>query len=125
MPELDYTVRELRLRFAIFGPVGAGKRALLRQLHAALPAAERGDLAETQVGAAQLLSFDFTPIDLLPVAEYRPRATVMTLIAPITDSAAYARSCADLDGMLFVADSRAARAVENVAVLRQLGAHRG
>ena len=122
MPELDYSAREVRLRFAIFGPDAAGKRTMLRQLHSSLPLAERGELSESAIGSASLVSFDFTPIDLLPIAEYRPRATLLTLISPLSDTAIYARVCADLDSMLFVADSRLSRSTENFAVLKQLGA---
>ena len=124
MPTIDYKAREVGLRFAIVGPVGSGRRSVLRKLHAQLPPSERTEIAVIPFGTDRLMSFDFAPGDLLPTAEYRARATMVVFTGALSQTAACARAFADVDALLFVADSRRAKTEENVAALRQLGAFR-
>jgi mutual gliding-motility protein MglA len=124
MPELDYAAKEARLRFAIVGPPGAGRTSTLRRLHADLPLLERTEISDVALKSGRLLSFDFAPGELLPLAEYRARATLLTFTAPLAEVAAYTRVCADLDALVFVADSRRSKSDTNLATLRHLGALR-
>jgi hypothetical protein len=124
MAEVDYTAREVRFRFAIFGQPGAGKRTVLRQLHAAFPPGERGGISDEELGSGRVLSFEFTPRDLVPLAEYGARGRVVTLTAPMTEAALYGRHCADLDALLCVADTRRSRLDGNIATLQALGTFR-
>ena len=124
MPTIDYSTREVGLKFAIVGAVGSGRREVLRKLHEALPPSERADITEHAVAQDRLISFDFAPSELLPTAEYRARATLFVFTGALSNVAACGRAFADVDALLFVADSRRARMQENLDALRQLGAFR-
>jgi hypothetical protein len=121
MPTLDSQAREVGLRFAIVGPVGSGRRAILKQLHATFPPSERTEITEANLGNHQLLSFDFAPGELLPAAEFKARATLLVFSGPLSLTAVCARVFADLDALVFVADGDPKRQPDNVASLRDLG----
>ena len=72
MPTIDYNAKEVLLRFAAAGPAGAGKTRVLWKLHADLPHEMRADLAMRPIGADQVVSFDFTPPDLVPISAAEP-----------------------------------------------------
>src|SRR5687768_12954191 len=124
MPAIDYTQREVRLHYAIAGPPGAGRTTTFHRLHANLPPSERADILELPLGSDRLLSFDFVPGELLPLADYRARATLSCFTGPLTEITVCARAFADLDAVLFVADSRRGLMSENFAALTRLGALR-
>jgi hypothetical protein len=124
MPTIDYSTREVGLRFAIVGALGSGRRTVLQKLHATLPPSERTEITDHPFGQDRLMSFDFAPGELLPTAEYRARATLFVFTgAPLNDPVC-GRALADVDALLFVADSRRARLEENLDALRQLGTFR-
>lgn len=125
MPAIDYSTQEVRLRYVLIGPRGAGKATTLRRLHAGLLPYERTDIVVTPAEPGEVLSFEFVPGDLLPLAEYRPRATVATVSGADPGGPVWARTCAEADALLFVADSRRPQLAENVAALRQFAAVRG
>ena len=124
MPTIDYSTREVGLKFAIVGAVGSGRRAVLQKLHETLPPSERAEIADLPFGQDRLMSFDFAPGDLLPTAEYRARATLFVFTGALSNIAASGRVLADVDALLFVADSRRTRMAENMDALRRLGAFR-
>jgi hypothetical protein len=123
MPTIDYNAKEVGLRFAVVGAAGSGRRSVLQKLCAQLPAAERTDITAEAFGGDQLLSFDFAPGELLPTAEYRARATIFVFTGALIH-AARARALADVDALLFVADSRRANMEGNFSALRRLGTFR-
>lgn len=122
MPTIDYNAKEVLLRFGVAGAPGAGKTQTLWRLHAGLPPELRAELLMRAVGEDQIVSFDFTPPDLVPISDYRARCRAVTVAGKITDPAVIARTMSDLDGVLFVADSQAERMAENIVALRQIAA---
>ncbi len=122
MPTIDCNSKEVLLRFGVAGAPGAGKTQALWRLHAGLPPELRAEIVMRAVGEDQIVSFDFTPPDLVPISGYRARCRAITVAGKIADPAVVARAMADLDGVLFVADSQAERMQENIAALRQIAA---
>lgn len=122
MPTIDYNAKEVLLRFGVAGAPGAGKTRALWRLHAGLPPELRAELVMRAVGEDQIVSFDFTPPDLVPISDYRARCRAITVAGKIADAAVVARAMRELDGVLFVADSQAERMEENIAAFRQLAA---
>jgi hypothetical protein len=120
VPTIDYNAKEVLLRFAAAGPARAGKTQVLWKLHADLPHEMRAELSMRPIGADQVVSFDFTPPDLVPISDYRARCTLLTVPGRIADAPVLHRVMNDLDGILFVADSQCERVGENVEALRQL-----
>jgi tRNA U34 5-carboxymethylaminomethyl modifying GTPase MnmE/TrmE len=124
MPTIDYNAREVGLRFMVVGTPGSGKRSLLRRLHASLSSGGAAGISDVPLGTASLLSFSFVPAEVLPIAEYRARATLAVYTGALSDVAASARALADTDALLFVADTRRGRIVETLSALRCLAAFR-
>lgn len=120
MPIVDYTAKEVLIRLGLAGPAGAGKTQVLWRLHAGLPVEMRAELAIRPVGADQIVSFDFTPPDLIPISDYRAKCRAITVPGRISDPAIVGRVMSDLDGLFFVADSQCERMEENLAALRQI-----
>jgi hypothetical protein len=125
MPVIDYATREARLRFGIAGPAGAGKLTLLRAIHAKLLPHERSEITSAPAGGHTLWSFDYVPEELMPLGEYRARASLLALSDAAVTAQQFGRFFADLDGLLFVADSGAATLPSNVAALAELCGARG
>ncbi len=122
MPTIDYNAKEVLLRFGVAGAPGAGKTQMLWRLHAGLPPEMRGELTMRAVGEDQIVSFEFTPPDLVPISDYRARCRAITVAGKIADPAIVARVMSELDGVFFVADSQGERMEENIEALRQIGA---
>ena len=120
MPTIDYNTKEVLLRFGAIGPAGAGKTQVLWRLHADLPREMRAELVMRPIGADQLVSFDFTPPDLVPISDYRARCKLLTVPGRIAEPAVLDRVMSDLDGILVVADSQCERIEENVEALRHI-----
>ena len=120
MPTIDYSAKEVLLRFGAAGPAGAGKTQVLWRLHADLPRDMRAELIMRPIGADQLVSFDFTPPDLVPVSDYQARCRLLAVAGRIAESSVLERVMSDLDGILFVADSQCERVEENVEALRHI-----
>ncbi|MEO6785840.1 MAG: ADP-ribosylation factor-like protein [Chthoniobacteraceae bacterium] len=122
MPQVDCNTKEVLLRIGVAGPPGAGKTQALWRLHAGLPPEMRAELVMRPMGADQIVSFDFTPPDLVPLADYRAKCRALTVPGKFSDPAILPRVMSDLDGVLFVADSQNERMGDNVAALRQIAA---
>lgn len=120
MPLIDYNAKEVLLRFGVAGPAGAGKTQVLWRLHAGLPHEMRAELVMRPVGADQIVSFDFTPPDLVPISDYRARCKAITVPGKIADPSILGRVMSELDGVFFVADSQCERMEANVEALRQI-----
>ena len=120
MPTIDYNAKEVLLRFGVAGAPGAGKTQMLWRLHAGLPLEMRAELVMRHVGEDQIVSFDFTPPDLVPISDYRARCKAITVPGKIADPAIVERVMTELDGVFFVADSQSERMEENVEALRRI-----
>ncbi|MEQ1851085.1 MAG: ADP-ribosylation factor-like protein, partial [Chthoniobacteraceae bacterium] len=99
-----------------------GKTQVLWRIHADLPQDMRAELVMRPIGADQLVSFDFVPSDLVPVADFRARCRLITIAGRVAEPAILHRVMSDLDGILFVADSQCERVEENLESLRQVAA---
>ena len=82
----------------------------------------RAELVMRAVGEDQIVSFDFTPPDLVPISDYRARCRAVTIAGKIADPAVISRVMSELDGVFFVADSQGERMQENISAFRQLAA---
>lgn len=117
MPLIDYNARVVNLRFALLGPAGAGKRTIVRQLHALSGATEA--VEARIVAEMERLSFDFTPANVEALGGHRLQAEVFSLSG--SAGPMWERLLNDLDAVLVVADSRPGAMAGNVAWLREVG----
>ena len=76
------------------------------------------------VGGEEIISFDFKTAELVPVGANHVSASLFAFTGESTDGASRARHLADLDCVLFVADSRPDRLGDNIASLKAVTAMR-
>ena len=120
MSVVDYAAREVRFRFTVMGPPGAGKATVLRCIHASIEPSLCGDFSERPIHGGQLLRFDFSPLDIIPSADHRARVEFLTLSGQVAETAHWTRLRAETDVLLFVADSQPTRMDENRALLCEI-----
>jgi mutual gliding-motility protein MglA len=120
MPTIDFATGEVRLRFAALGPLRSGKSSLLRRLHAIVPPETRGEISMRLAGDDEIISFDFTPAELIPTGKNHAAATLFAFTGGNAGAVTLSRQLADLDAVLFVADSQPDRLGDNVSAFRQL-----
>jgi signal recognition particle receptor subunit beta len=122
MSVVDYAAREVRFRFTVMGPPGAGKATVLRCVHGGAEPSLRGEFSERPIAGGQLVRFDFSPIEILPIADHRARVEFLTLSGQVAETAHGARLLAETDVLLFIADSQPSRMDENRALLCEIAA---
>ncbi len=122
MPILDHAARLITCKLVYCGPGRSGKTTNLSHLHGALPAGQVGALTSLATRRDRTLFFDYLPVDLGTVGQYRVRFQLYTV-----PGQPYYRSIRQLvlqgaDGVAFVADSQRHRWDENVESLQDLHA---
>lgn len=122
MSVVDYAAREVRFRFTVMGPQGAGKATVLRCIHGGVEPSLRGEFSERPIADGQIVRFDFSPLYIIPNADHRVRAEFVTLSGRFAESVHWARLLAETDVLLFVADSQSSKMDENRALLCEIAA---
>lgn len=122
MPVVDYAACEVRFRFTVMGPPGAGKATVLRCIHGSIEPSLRSEFSERPIAGGQILQFDFSPSEIITKADHRVRAEFLKLSGLGAESAHWSRFLAETDVLLFVADSQPSRMDENRARLCEIAA---
>lgn len=116
---VNHTSREINVRIVYCGPCGSGAAENLRALHARLPAESRGALFATTWSRRGVLFFDFLPPGLGAVRGYAIRVHVYAFDAERPGGDPCDLHFQDVDGVVFVADERAARFEANLAAMER------
>lgn len=112
--------REIHLKIVYYGPGLSGKTTNLTWLHQYLPEAEKGRLTSIEGGQDRTLFFDFLPMELPPIGEYRVRLHVYSVPGQERFGSTRAAHLRGVDGIVFVADSQRDRLESNRSSLSEL-----
>ncbi|HET9133079.1 MAG TPA: hypothetical protein VFN90_02165 [Gemmatimonadales bacterium] len=120
MARVDATRRAIVASIVVFGPPRAGKSAVLRAIHDRVPPARRGALPPLGAESAHAPFLDWLPLDLGTIAGWHVKVHLYAIAGQASFDSTRRLLLGDADGVLFVADSQAARLDENLAALRVL-----
>jgi signal recognition particle receptor subunit beta len=123
MPTLNRLKRELLLKIVFYGPGLGGKTTTLQHIHATSKPENRGELVSLATDTDRTLYFDFLPVKLLQVGDTTVKLQLYTVPGQVYYAATRRLVLSGVDGLVFVADTQAARLDANLESLDDLNAN--
>jgi len=121
--------KEINCKIVYYGAGLCGKTANLNYVFAATKPESRGKMISLETETERTLFFDFLPLDLGKVGEYKVRFHLYTVPGQVFYDASRKLILKGADGVVFVADSQEARMEANIESLenleQNLGAYTG
>ncbi len=115
--------REIHAKIVYYGPGLSGKTTNLAWIYDHLPMAERSDLVSIDTEQERTLFFDFLPLDISPVGDFRLRLHLYSVPGQDRFGATRSTILRGVDGIVFVADAQRDRVADNQQSLQELDAH--
>jgi hypothetical protein len=106
MALFNYTTKEITLKIVYYGPAFSGKTTNLQQLHSILPPNARGKLISLATEADRTLFFDFLPVDMGKIKDFKIRFQLYTVPGQVKYNATRRLVLKGADAVVFVADSQ-------------------
>ena len=123
MASFSPATRELVFKIVFYGPGLGGKTTTLQYIHGATRPEHRGELVSLATPTDRTLYFDFLPVRVEPVQGMHVRLQLFTVPGQVYYSATRKLVLTGADGIVFVADSQAARNDANQESLEDLNAN--
>ncbi len=123
MPSLNHHKRELVFKLVFYGPGLGGKTTTLQHVHAATKAENRGELVSLATDTDRTLYFDYLPVKLLQIGDVSLKLQLFTVPGQVYYAATRKLVLNGADGVVFVADTQAARMDANLESLEDLNAN--
>lgn len=120
MVTINYALREINCKIVYYGPGLSGKTTNLQFVHGKVPSASRGDLISLATEADRTLYFDFLPVDVGRIAGFDTKFQLYTVPGQVFYNATRRLVLRGVDGLVFVADSQAAKMDENIESLNNM-----
>lgn len=120
MSSVNLHTREITIKVVYYGPGLGGKTTSLQAIHRNLPVDQRGQLVSLATRIDRTLYFDFLPVNLPKVKDYTIRLSLYTVPGQVHYNATRKLVLSGCDGVVFVADSQAAREDANIESLQNL-----
>lgn len=115
--------REINVKIVYYGPGLSGKTTNLAWIYDQLPAEIRSDLVSIATDEERTLFFDFLPITVNKVGDYRLRLHLYTVPGQEHFAPTRAAMLRGVDGIVFVVDAQRDRVAENARSLAELNEH--
>jgi signal recognition particle receptor subunit beta len=112
--------KEINCKIVYYGAGLCGKTANLNYIFAATKPESRGKMISLETETERTLFFDFLPLDLGKIGEYKVRFHLYTVPGQVFYDASRKLILKGADGIIFVADSQVARAEANSESLENL-----
>jgi signal recognition particle receptor subunit beta len=123
MAALNPLTRELVFKIVFYGPGLGGKTTTLQHIHATAKPEHRGNMVSLATDTDRTLYFDFLPLQLLKLRNVSVRLQLFTVPGQVYYGATRKLVLTGADGIVFVADSQAARFEANQESLDDLNAN--
>ncbi|HEY5923735.1 MAG TPA: GTPase domain-containing protein [Kofleriaceae bacterium] len=112
--------KEVNCKIVYYGAGLCGKTANLNYVFAATKPESRGKMISLETETERTLFFDFLPLDLGKIGEYKVRFHLYTVPGQVFYDASRKLILKGADGIVFVCDSQAARMEANIESLENL-----
>ncbi len=123
MTFINYAAREINCKIVYYGPGLGGKTTNLKWIYNRSNPTSRGKLISLATETDRTLFFDFLPLDLGTIRGFKTRFHLYTVPGQVFYDASRKLILKGVDGVVFVADSQAARMEANIESLRNLQAN--
>ena len=120
MSFVNRMTKEVNCKIVYYGAGLCGKTANLNYIFAATKPESRGKMISLETETERTLFFDFLPLDLGKIGEYKVRFHLYTVPGQVFYDASRRLILKGCDGIIFVADSQEARAEANIESLENL-----
>lgn len=120
---INWQLREMNLKIVYYGPALSGKTTNLEQIHARVDPRRRGELISLKTQEDRTLYFDFLQLELGKIGGLSPKIHLYTVPGQTYYEASRKLVLRGADGVVFVADSAASRAKDNLESWQSMKMH--
>ena len=120
MTFINYAAREINCKLVYYGPGLGGKTTNIKFVYEKTNPTSKGKLISLATETDRTLFFDFLPLDLGEIRGFRTRFHLYTVPGQVFYDASRKLILKGVDGVVFVADSQAARMDANTESLKNL-----
>jgi signal recognition particle receptor subunit beta len=120
---INYAAREINCKLVYYGPGLCGKTANLQFIYSKVAPTTRGKLISLATESERTLFFDFLPLELSTIREFKTRFHLYTVPGQVFYDASRKLILKGADGLVFVADSQIERLEANIESLENLEAN--
>lgn len=122
MAVINQSKKELLVKIVYYGPAMGGKTTNVSKVHeyVQVAAGTKGNLVSLATSSDRTLFFDFLPIEATSVNGFKAKFQIYTVPGQVIYNTTRKLVLRGVDGIVFVADSRWEKAIENVESLQNL-----
>ena len=120
MSFVNRLAKEINCKIVYYGAGLCGKTANLNYIHAATKPESRGKMISLETETERTLFFDFMPLDLGKIGEYKIRFHLYTVPGQVFYDASRKLILKGVDGVVYVGDSQMERMEANIESLENL-----
>lgn len=120
MAVYNYSGKEINAKVVYYGPALSGKTTNLEWIYSKIPVEYSGKMVSLRTQADRTIFFDFLPLDLGLIENFRTRFMLYTVPGQVHYNATRKMVLKGVDALVFVADSEPERMDDNVESLRNL-----
>ena len=120
MSFLNYSTREINFKIVYYGPGLSGKTTNIKYIYEKVKNDNKGKLVSLATETERTLFFDFFPLDLGTIKDYKVRFHLYTVPGQIYYSASRKLILRGVDGLVFVADSQTERFEANIESIQDM-----
>ncbi len=120
MSFLNYSTREINFKIVYYGPGLSGKTTNIKFIYEKIKKDNKGKLVSLATETERTLFFDFFPLDLGTIKDYKVRFHLYTVPGQIYYSASRKLILKGVDGLVFVADSQTERFEANLESVQDM-----
>ncbi|MBA3074333.1 MAG: gliding-motility protein MglA [Anaerolineae bacterium] len=118
---INWQLRQLRLKIVYYGPAMSGKTTNIEQIHKRIDPSNRSNLVSLKTNEDRTLFFDFMQFELGKICGMAPCIQLYTVPGQEYYKASRKLVLRGADGVVFVADSSAARINDNLESWLDMG----
>jgi signal recognition particle receptor subunit beta len=120
MAYVNYTSREINAKIVYYGPGLSGKTTNILYIHKKLNPETRGKLVSLATQTDRTLFFDFLPVNVGEIGNFKLRFHLYTVPGQIFYNTTRKMVLKGVDGVVFVADSQKQMLEDNIESLKNL-----
>jgi signal recognition particle receptor subunit beta len=120
MALVNHTTREINAKIVYYGPGLCGKTTNIHLIYHRIAPTQRGKLISLATETDRTLFFDFLPVELGTIKNYKVRFHLYTVPGQVFYNATRKLVLKGADGVIFVADSQRAMVDANIESLTNL-----